>query len=119
MAELTPQQFAELWSRSKLPERAGYQQHFLHLCQILKQKSPAEADPEGTFFAFEKGVNKIGGEVSGSEEGKGFADVWYRDHFALEYKGKHKNLQAAYRQLLLYREDLKNPPLLSFGHGAL
>ena len=35
-----------------------------------------------------------------------------KGHFGWEYKGKHKNLTAAYRQLLLYREDLENPPLL-------
>ena len=35
-----------------------------------------------------------------------------RDHFGWEYKGKHKDLKAAYTQLLLYREALENPPLL-------
>jgi hypothetical protein len=50
-------------------------------------------------------VEKTGG-------GKGFADVFYKDHFAIEYKGKHKDLTAAYQQLLQYREALENPPLL-------
>ena len=31
---------------------------------------------------------------------------------AWEYKGKHKDLNAAYQQLLQYREGLENPPLL-------
>ena len=44
--------------------------------------------------------------------GDGFADVWKRGHFAWEYKGKRKNLDAAYSQLLQYREALDNPPLL-------
>lgn len=44
--------------------------------------------------------------------GEGFADVWMRGYFAWEYKGKHKDLVAAYQQLLQYREDLENPPLL-------
>ena len=35
-----------------------------------------------------------------------------RDHFGWEYKGRHKDLKAAYNQLLQYREDLENPPLL-------
>lgn len=35
-----------------------------------------------------------------------------REHFAWDYKGKHKNLADAYQQLLRYREDLENPPLL-------
>src|SRR5690606_34317047 len=49
----------------------------------------------------------IGGE-------QGYADVWYRGHFAIEYKGKDKypTLEAAYQQLLQYRENLENPPLL-------
>jgi len=65
----------------------------------------AEADPRGEFYTFEKGVEKTGG-------GKGFADVWYENHFAFEYKGKHKDLGAAYGQLLQYHESLGNPPLL-------
>jgi hypothetical protein len=44
--------------------------------------------------------------------GKGWADVWMKGHFGWEYKGKHKNLDEAYAQLLLYREALENPPLL-------
>ena len=56
-------------------------------------------------YAFEKGAEKTGG-------GDGFADVWRRDCFAWEYKGKRKDLVAAYRQLLEYREALDNPPLL-------
>ena len=105
---LTPQQFADRWAKSTLSERSGSQQHFIDLCRMLGQQTPAEADPDGSFYTFEKGVKKSGGEGAG----KGFADVWYRGRFAFEYKGKHKDLDAAYRQLQLYREDLENPPLL-------
>ena len=35
-----------------------------------------------------------------------------RDHFAWEYKGKHKDLDDAYNQLLSYKIALDNPPLL-------
>ena len=104
---LTPQAFAERWRRSKLTERAAAQSHFMDLCRMLGQPTPTEADPEGDFYTFERRVSK-----SGSGAGKGFADVWYRHRFAFEYKGKHKDLDAAYDQLLLYREDLENPPLL-------
>lgn len=106
MADLNPQAFVEKWQRSNLSERSASQQHFLDLCNMLGQKTPAEADPEGDFYTFEKGVSKTGAP------GKGFADVWMRGYFAFEYKGKHKDLAAAYNQLLLYREDLENPPLL-------
>lgn len=99
-------EFKARWSKSAgLSERSGYQQHFLDLCAVLGVPTPAQADPTGEFFTFEKGVTKTGG-------GKGFADVWYRGHFAWEYKGHHANLEAAYQQLLQYREDLENPPLL-------
>src|SRR5918912_3668391 len=105
MKELTPQAFAKKWAEASLSERASYQQHFLDLCAMLGQPTPAEADPGGSFYAFEKGVEKTGG-------GKGFADVWYKNHFAFEYKGRHKDLDTAYVQLQQYRESLGNPPLL-------
>ena len=96
---MTPQQFIAKWQRANLSERSACQQHFLDLCELLGQPKPAEADPEGTWYTFEKGVQKTQG-------GQGWADVWMRDHFGWEYKGKHKDLKAAYSQLLLYREDL-------------
>ena len=72
---------------------------------MLGEPHPAAADAIGERFAFEKSVSRTSG-------GKGFADVWLRDHFAWEYKGKHKDLAAAYKQINDYREDLLNPPLL-------
>jgi len=102
---MTPQEFIAKWKRANLSERSACQQHFLDLCEVLGQPKPAAADPDGAFYTFERGVNKTAG-------GKGWADVWFRGHFGWEYKGKHKNLDAAYQQLLLYREDLENPPLL-------
>lgn len=105
MTRLSPQEFAARWGKSSLSERSSYQQHFLDLCDMLGMPKPAEEDPAGDFYTFEKGVEKTGG-------GKGFADVWRRDHFAIEYKGKHRDLGAAYTQLLQYRESLGNPPLL-------
>lgn len=111
MADLTPQQFAERWAKSTLSERSGSQQHFIDLCRMLGVPTPAEADPDGSFYTFEKGVKKSGGEAKEGSS-KGFADVWYKGRFAFEYKGKHKDLGAAYLQLQLYREDLENPPLL-------
>lgn len=72
---------------------------------MLGVQTPNEADPTGEQYAFEKGATKADG-------GDGFADVWKRDHFAWEYKGKRKDLAAAYQQLLQYREALENPPLL-------
>ena len=72
---------------------------------MLGVQTPNEADPTGDSYAFEKGTTKQRGS-------KGFADVWKRGHFAWEYKGKCKDLEAAYAQLLQYREALENPPCL-------
>ena len=102
---LSPDQFAKRWKGNTNTERAAAQEHFLNLCQMLGEPGPNEADPTGESYAFEKGAAKQGG-------GDGWADVWKRAHFAWEYKGKKKNLGAAYQQLLQYRESLENPPCL-------
>ena len=104
--QLTPSEFAAKWAGSwQRTERAAAQEHFIDLCRMLDVSTPNEADPVGDWYAFEKGVDKVAG-------GDGFADVWKRDHFAWEYKRKKKDLDAAYQQLLQYREALDNPPLL-------
>ena len=103
--ELTPAGFAAKWAGNTRTERAASQEHFIDLCRMLGVQTPNEADPTGDEYAFEKGAEKSVG-------GDGFADVWKRRHFAWEYKGKHKDLKAAYQQLLQYREALENPPLL-------
>jgi hypothetical protein len=102
---VTPQQFIAKWQAATLSERSACQQHFLDLCELLGQPKPAAADPEGAWYCFERGVSK-------TEGGQGWADVWMREHFGWEYKGKHKDLKGAYAQLLQYRESLENPPLL-------
>ena len=102
---MTPHDFAAKWSRSDLGERAASQEHFLDICRLLGQPTPAEADPDGVSFTFEKSLRQSTGQP-------GFADVWRKGFFAWEYKGRHKDLSAAYAQLQLYRESLGNPPLL-------
>ncbi len=102
---LTPQEFVARWERVTLSERSSYQQHFLDLCEMLGEPKPAASDAEGSTYTFEKRVEKTGG-------GTGFADVWRRGRFAIEYKRKGGNLGAAYAQLAEYRESLENPPVM-------
>jgi len=105
--------FIKKWQASQLKERAASQEHFLDICRLLGQETPGEADPEGHWYTFEKGVNKSPSHTANkSESGKGFADVWRKGYFAWEYKGKNGNLEKAYAQLLRYRAALENPPLL-------
>ena len=93
-------EYVSRWKASTLTERAAAQSHFIDLCEVLGQPHPAAADQTGDSFTFEKHVSKLKG-------GKGYADVWKRGFFAWEYKGKHKDLQAAYLQLADYRPNAK------------
>src|SRR5256714_5956934 len=102
---MTPQEFIAKWKKAQLSERSAAQQHFLDLRELLGQPKPAAADPEGAWYTFQRGVHKIGG-------GEGWADVWMKGKFAWEYKRTSRSLLEAYQQLLRYREDLENPPLL-------
>jgi len=121
---MTPAEFKRKWACYSGKETAAYQEHFNDLCALLGQPTPATADPTGSeSFCFQKRVvkdeelfaledsGKVAEEANGHRE-RGFADVWKRGFFAWEYKGKKKNLDAAYQQLLRYRESLLNPPLL-------
>ena len=117
---MTAAEFKKKWSRNQSKESAAYQEHFNDLCRLLGQPTPNEADPSGSdFFCFQKRVVKdaelfeLHETPDASEPAeRGFADVWKKGCFAWEYKGKKKNLDEAYKQLLRYREALLNPPLL-------
>ena len=102
---MTPGEFIAKWRASELKERSASQEHFIDLCRLLDEPTPAQADPTGEHFCFERGARKDSG-------GDGWADVWKRHHFAWEYKGKHKDLDAAFNQLRQYALALENPPLL-------
>jgi type II restriction/modification system DNA methylase subunit YeeA len=102
---MTPAEFIRKWGDSRLRERQGSQEHFIDLCRLLGEPTPAEADPFGETYCFERGAEKTGG-------GDGWADVWRKGCFAWEYKGKHKDLNAALRQVQTYALDLQNPPYL-------
>ncbi|CAN5858083.1 hypothetical protein BH24CHL4_BH24CHL4_00180 [soil metagenome] len=97
--------FIAKWKHSTLSERSAAQSWFIDLCRVLGVNAPTDVDPDGTFYAFEKGASKTSG-------GDGWADVWKEGHFAWEFKGKHANLNKAYQQLKHYSAALENPPLL-------
>jgi hypothetical protein len=116
-------EFKKKWARYTGKETSAYQEHFNDLCRLLNHPTPAEADPTGSeSFCFQKRVVKDaelfalkedGSQADAADEAeRGFADVWKKGCFGWEYKGKKKNLDTAYKQLLQYREALLNPPLL-------
>ena len=111
---MTPAEFVAKWRPVRLPERAASQEHFIDLCRLLGQPTPAQHDATGAEYTFEKGVSLANGASTGTKGTQGYADVWWKDKFGWEYKrkGKYKDLKEAYRQLLQYREALGNPPLL-------
>ena len=102
---MTPHEFIAKWRSSTLKESSASQEHFIDLCRLLEEPTPAEADPSGEEYCFERGARKETG-------GDGWADVWKRHHFAWEYKGKKANLDQAFEQLRQYSLALENPPLL-------
>ncbi|WP_052245153.1 class I SAM-dependent DNA methyltransferase [Halocynthiibacter namhaensis] len=102
---MTPKDFIAKWRNVELKERTASQSHFNDLCRLLDIEEPITADPKGEWFTFEKGASKTSG-------GEGWADVWRKNSFAWEYKGKRANLDKAFDQLLNYAIALENPPLL-------
>jgi len=109
---MTPQQFIAKWQGSQLAERAFYQQHFNDLCALVGHPTPATQDTVGDTFCFEKGATKTGG-------GNGWADVWKRGFFAVEYKGPNGDLRKALDQVQRYALALENPPLLVVARADL
>ncbi len=105
---MTPHDFIAQWgpggSSSHLNEEQGAQSHFLGLCELLGVPKPGSPEVAGEYL-FERRSLVLG-------EARGYADVYYRDHFAWENKAPGKNLDAALRQLLQYSLALSNPPLL-------
>lgn len=93
------------WAPNAGGEKKFSQSHFNDLCALVGVPTPHEADPSGESYCFEKAVSRASG-------GDGFADVWRRGFFGWEYKGRYRDLAQAYRQVLDYRADLENPPLL-------
>ncbi len=102
---ITPQDFIAKWRRTRGRESAGAQEWFIDLCRVVEHGTPAEVDPRQEWYAFERTVREASGR-------RGRADVYKQGYFAWEFKGLHRDLDAAYRQLLRYREALNNPPLL-------
>ena len=88
---MLPGEFIAKWRVSELKERSAAQEHFLDFRRLVGEPTPAEADPTGERYCFERGARKDTG-------GGGWADVWKRHCFAWEYKGKHANLDAAFNQ---------------------
>jgi type II restriction/modification system DNA methylase subunit YeeA len=102
---MTVDGFIRKWKAVELKERSAAQEHFIDLCRLLHEPTPADVDPKGEFYCFERGATKSSG-------GEGWADVWKRGCFGWEYKGKRKDLDAAFAQLQQYVLALENPPLL-------
>ena len=102
---MTPGEFIAKWRASELKERSAAHEHFIDLCRLLGEPTPAEGDPTGEHYCFERGARKDTG-------GDGWADVWKRHCFAWEYKGQRANLDVAFNQLRQYALALENPPLL-------
>jgi len=79
------ERFVEKWKDADLSERAASHEHFIDLCRLIGQPTPAEADPIGQDYCFEKPVKVTLSASKGSKGEGGFVDVWKRGCFAREY----------------------------------
>lgn len=57
-SNMTPQEIVQKWSPSTLRERQASQDHFIDLCRILDEPTPAEADPTGKSYCIDAGAEK-------------------------------------------------------------
>ena len=102
---VTPLEFIAKWRRSRGQEAAGAQEWFIDLCHVVGHGTPNELDPMQSWYTFERSLREASGRL-------GRADVYKQGYFAWEFKGLHRDLNAAYAQLQRYREALNNPPIL-------
>jgi len=102
---MNAQEFVNIWRHNTQKETSFDREHFNNLCALIGHPTPNAFDPTGKIFGFQSDLKKSSGA-------KGYADVWYKDHFAWEYKGPDGNFEAAFDQLLQYHGALGNPPLL-------
>lgn len=104
MSRMSPAEFAGKWEKESktATERDSAQPHWMDLCEVFDHPKPGSS-PD---YKFERTVLKVG------TKDKGFADVFKRGHFIVEYKAPGRDLGAALKQATLYARDLDNPPLL-------
>ena len=74
---MTAARFIQKWSRADLSERAASQEHFIDLCRLLGQPTPAEHDATGAEYAFEKGVAVTGPASAGAKGAGGDGDAFF------------------------------------------
>jgi len=52
---MTPYEFISKWRASALKGRSASQEHFIDLCRLRGEPTPAEADPTGEAYCEETG----------------------------------------------------------------
>jgi hypothetical protein len=62
------ERFVEKWRGAELSERAASHEHFIDLCKLVGQPTPAEADRIGENYCFEKTVKVT---LAASEDARG------------------------------------------------
>ena len=100
---MTPHAFIAKWRDATLKERSAAHEHFLDLCRLLDEPTPAEADPTGATYCFERGARKDTG-------GDGWADVWKRLLLRLGVQGPtYADLDAAFNAVAAVRAGAGEP----------
>jgi hypothetical protein len=84
-ARMLPEQFVTKSRPVTLSEQATAQEYIIDLCALIQHPTPAEYDPHGYSFCFQKRFSRSDGKWC-------YIDFWKRGFFAWECKrpGKHK-----------------------------
>ena len=110
---MTPGDFIAKWRASELKERSGSHEHFIDICRLLGEPTPAEADPAGEWYCFERGARKDTG-------GDGWADVWKRGWFRLGVQGPSRQPRRGVQPVAAIRPGAGQPATTDrLGHGAV
>src|SRR5450759_4056008 len=68
---MNPSEFATKWRGVTTGERASAQSHFGDLCRMLGEPTPTDADPTGSWYAFETGAVELLGPLLDRVPGAG------------------------------------------------
>ena len=110
---MTPGEFIAKWRASELKERSASQEHFIDLCRLLGESTPAEADPTGDHYCFERGARKDTG-------GDGWADVWKRESLCLGVQGQAREPRRGLPTIAAIRAGSREPTVADrLRHGAV
>ncbi len=105
-------EFVSKWRKVELTERSASQQHFLDLCEVFDHPKPAQDDPSGERFTFERGADKQGGGKGWAESGARYTPSTCFETFPFPEPTTEQReaIAGAAKELDELRNNWLNPP---------